>query len=72
MGIPLWARRQYRCLWRTCNVRARIYRQLKRLQGEVVPVYLGNIGLIEPYVDLGVEIVHMLLMSWGGGGGRVA
>jgi len=44
----------------------RIYQQLKRLQGEVVPVYLGNIGLIEPYVDLGVEIVHMLLMSWGG------
>jgi hypothetical protein len=32
----------------------------------VVPVSLGNIGLIEPYVDLGVEIVHMLLMSWGG------
>jgi len=45
---------------------ARVYGRLKRLQGMVVPVYLGSIGLIEPYIDLGVEIVHMLLMSWGG------
>ncbi|PGH02617.1 hypothetical protein AJ80_08829 [Polytolypa hystricis UAMH7299] len=43
-----------------------MYQQLERLQGEIVPVYLGNIGLVEPWVDIGVEIVHMLLMSWGG------
>jgi len=45
---------------------ARMYGQLQRLQGEVIPVYLGSIGMIRPYVDVGVEIVHMLLMSWGG------
>ncbi|PGH33222.1 hypothetical protein GX50_03984 [[Emmonsia] crescens] len=45
----------------------RMYQRLERLQGQVVPVYLGNIGLVKPYwMDLGVEIVHMLLMSWGG------
>ncbi|KKZ60465.1 hypothetical protein EMCG_00752 [[Emmonsia] crescens] len=45
----------------------RIYQRLERLQGQVVPVYLGNIGLVKPYwMDLGVEIVHMLLLSWGG------
>jgi hypothetical protein len=44
----------------------RIYGKLKRIQGEVVPVYLGNIDLIKPYLDFGVQIVHMLLMSWGG------
>ncbi|KLJ11677.1 hypothetical protein EMPG_13137 [Blastomyces silverae] len=40
-----------------------IYRQLERLQGQRTPVYLGNIRLVEPWVDIGVEIVHMLLMS---------
>jgi len=40
----------------------RMYGRLKRLQRVVVPVYQGSIG----YIDLGVEIVHMLLMSWGG------
>ncbi|CZT52680.1 uncharacterized protein RSE6_14035 [Rhynchosporium secalis] len=38
-------------------------------QGELapVPVYLGNISLTRPYfLDVGVRIVHMLLMSWGG------
>ncbi|KJF60363.1 uncharacterized protein CIMG_10489 [Coccidioides immitis RS] len=43
-----------------------MYQQLERLQGRVVPVYLGNIWLVEPWLDIGVEIVHMLLMSWGG------
>jgi hypothetical protein len=33
----------------------------------VVPVYLGNINLIQSYfLDPEVFIVHMLLMSWGG------
>ena len=32
-----------------------------------VPVYLGNIDLIHRYFyDVGVRIVHMLLMSWAG------
>ena len=43
----------------------RVYQTLERLQGEVVPMYLGNIDLIRSYVNVGVELVHMLLMSWG-------
>ena len=43
-----------------------VYRRLERLQGEVVPVYLGNIDLIKTYYLPGVHIVHMLLMSWAG------
>ncbi|KAL5312936.1 hypothetical protein ACEPPN_019362 [Leptodophora sp. 'Broadleaf-Isolate-01'] len=45
-----------------------VYRHCEA-QGEFapVPVYLGNISLIRPYfLDVGVRIVHMLLMSWGG------
>jgi len=45
----------------------RIYQKLKRVQGVSVPVYLGNIDLIHRYFyDMGVQIVHMLLMSWAG------
>jgi hypothetical protein len=45
----------------------KVYRQLKDLQGTAVPVYLGNIDLVEwYYLDVGVRILHMLLMSWGG------
>jgi hypothetical protein len=43
------------------------YQQLDQLQGTAVPVYLGNIDLVEMYYhDLGVPIIHLLLMSWGG------
>jgi len=45
----------------------KIYQRLARLQGTAVPVYLGNIDLTEwYYLDVGVRIRHMLLMSWGG------
>ncbi len=41
-----------------------VYRHLDEVQGELVPVYLGNISLVCPYfLDVGVRIVHMLLMS---------
>lgn len=44
-----------------------MYLRLAKLQGAVVPVYLGNIDLTEwYYLDVGVRILHMLLMSWGG------
>ena len=44
-----------------------VYRRLAKLQGTVVPVCLGNIDLTEwYYLDVGVRILHMLLMSWGG------
>jgi hypothetical protein len=44
-----------------------VYRHLEKVQGELIPVYLGNISLVRPYfLDFGVRIVHMLLMSWAG------
>lgn len=44
-----------------------VYRHLREVQGQLVPDYLGNISLDSPYFfDVGVRIVHMLLMSWVG------
>jgi hypothetical protein len=44
-----------------------VYRHLNEVQGQLVPVYLGNISLAYPYfLDVGVRIVHMLLMSYAG------
>jgi hypothetical protein len=44
-----------------------VYRHLDEVQGELIPIYLGNISLVHPYfLDFGVRIVHMLLMSWAG------
>jgi hypothetical protein len=44
-----------------------VYRHLDEVQGDLIPVYLGNISLFHPYfLDFGVKIVHMLLMSWAG------
>ncbi|MCJ1402238.1 hypothetical protein MMC11_005458 [Xylographa trunciseda] len=45
----------------------RVYHQLEAIQGTAVPVCLGNIDLLQMYyLDLGVRISHMILMSWGG------
>lgn len=45
----------------------RIYRQLRTLQGTSVPICLGNIDCIYPYeLDIDVEIIHFLLLSWAG------
>ena len=44
-----------------------IFKRLARLQRTAVLVYLGNINLKEwYYLDVGVRIQHILLMSWGG------
>lgn len=45
----------------------RVYQHLERLQGCAVPVYLGNINLVHKYyLTVGVRILHMMLLSWGG------
>ena len=44
-----------------------VYQRLLPIQGSATPIYLGNIDLGYPYFyDIGVKIVHMVLMSWGG------
>jgi hypothetical protein len=46
---------------------ASVYQHLSDVQGKLIPVYLRSISLACPYfLDLGVRIVHMLLMSWAG------
>ena len=43
------------------------YRHLNEVQEEFILVYLRNISLVRLYfLDFGVRIVHMLLMSWTG------
>lgn len=45
----------------------KIYERLVAMHGLVVPVCLGNIDLARTYyLDIGVRIIHMLFMVWGG------
>ena len=45
----------------------RMYDRLESLQGSAVPVCLGNMDLKRTYfLDVGVKIVHMMFMAWGG------
>lgn len=49
---------------------ARVYEQLKNVQGVHVPVFLGAINLQSLgrtyYYDFDVDIVHLCFLSWGG------
>lgn len=46
---------------------AQVYHHLQDIQGGIIPVYIGSVDLQHCYfLDAGVRIVHMLLMSWGG------
>jgi len=45
----------------------KMYDVLANVQGSAVPVCLGNMDLDRTYfLDVGVRIVHMLYMAWGG------
>jgi hypothetical protein len=45
----------------------KMYDRLADVQGLIVPVCLGNMDLERTYyLDVGVRIVHMLYMAWGG------
>jgi Lipopolysaccharide kinase (Kdo/WaaP) family len=46
---------------------SQIYQHLEPIQGLCVPVCLGNIDLVNPYYyDMGVKIIHIILLSWAG------
>ncbi|KAI0196666.1 metalloprotease-like protein [Xylaria flabelliformis] len=46
---------------------SKVYSELEKLQGEVVPVYLGIVNLSKRYhLPGGAEVAHMMLMSWAG------
>ncbi|KAL8830037.1 MAG: hypothetical protein Q9170_005918 [Blastenia crenularia] len=44
----------------------RVYQRLRKLQGHLMPVCLGNVDLDIPWFGIDVELVHMLLLSYGG------
>ena len=45
----------------------KVYKQLEKIQGIHIPVCLGNINLERIYTfNCGVQIIHMMLMAWGG------
>ncbi|KAL8904762.1 MAG: hypothetical protein Q9207_003056 [Kuettlingeria erythrocarpa] len=44
----------------------RVYQRLRGLQGDLIPVCLGNIDLVHPWYCPGTHLVHMLLLSYGG------
>lgn len=43
-----------------------IYARLKPLQGEAIPVYLGNVDMARRWRDLGICLRHMMLLSFCG------
>lgn len=45
---------------------AAVYDRLQRLQGRYVPVCCGTVELQMPYYYDGVELKHILLLSWAG------
>ncbi|KAM5476740.1 hypothetical protein MauCBS54593_000010 [Microsporum audouinii] len=46
---------------------AKVYDALNKLQGSLIPVYLGSVNLKKPYITTGLDyIVHYLLLSWAG------
>ena len=66
-GYTLIGKGTVRAFARDLRHEGGIYRQIRTLQGTVVPVCLGNIDCIYPYdLDIDVEIVHFLLLSWAG------
>ncbi|KAI9762378.1 MAG: hypothetical protein M1840_001271 [Geoglossum simile] len=46
---------------------AQVYNRLTPIQGSCVPVCVGSIDLVNPYYyDMGVRIIHLMLLSWAG------
>ena len=54
------------CTLRHLHSEKRAYDRLLPLQGRYVPVCCGLIGLEVPYYYDGVELMHLLFVSWGG------
>ena len=45
---------------------ARMYNRLSALQGHSIPIRLGSIDLVTPWIDHQGYMVHMLLLAYGG------
>ncbi|KAL2884857.1 hypothetical protein HOO65_090152 [Ceratocystis lukuohia] len=51
-----------------------VYRVLKSIQGQYIPVYLGSVDMrclnTRVFVDFGIDLVYLVLLSYGGRGLR--
>ena len=66
-GYVLVAKGTVRAFVPNMSYEAKIYQHLEALQGTAVPICFGYVRLKHRYyLDLGVKIGHMLLLSWGG------
>ena len=66
-GYTVVAKGTVRAFVKDLQHEVRVYQRLEPIQGFSVPVCLGNIDLAEPYYyDMGVRIIHMMLLSWAG------
>ncbi|KAL9596728.1 MAG: hypothetical protein Q9219_005603 [cf. Caloplaca sp. 3 TL-2023] len=65
-GYTLVGKGTIRLYRRDLKREGRMYRRLNQFQGRSIPVYLGNIDLDIPWYGLCTEIIHMLLLSFGG------
>ncbi|KAK9322667.1 hypothetical protein V1517DRAFT_235789, partial [Lipomyces orientalis] len=53
--------------WADVRTETDVYRVLQKAQGSAVPVFLGTIDLkLTYFLQRGICIKHMLLLSWGG------
>ncbi|PHH54445.1 hypothetical protein CFIMG_002895RAa [Ceratocystis fimbriata CBS 114723] len=47
-----------------------VYRVLKPIQGQLIPVYLGSVDLrclnTRVFIDFGIDLVYLVLLSYGG------
>ncbi|KAL8827980.1 MAG: hypothetical protein Q9170_006793 [Blastenia crenularia] len=65
-GYTLVGKGTSRGFMRSAKHEGRVYSLLKERQGKSIPVYLGNIDLIQKWIGGDFDVVHMLLMSWAG------
>ncbi|RAL59462.1 hypothetical protein DID88_006578 [Monilinia fructigena] len=66
-GYTVAAKGTVRAFAKDLQHECEIYERLKKIQGVCIPICFGNIDLAHPYYyDIGVQIVHMMILSWAG------
>ncbi|TGO45984.1 hypothetical protein BCON_0352g00100 [Botryotinia convoluta] len=66
-GYTVVAKGTVRAFAKDLQHECEIYERLKKIQGVCIPICFGSIDLVHPYYyDIGVQIVHMMILSWAG------
>lgn len=65
-GYTVVAKGTVRCSVGHLRHELRVYGHLQPLQGQCIPVCIGNVDLVNPYhYGFGLEVVHMMFLAWG-------